>query len=624
MKFPLFSMDGNQLTSLKGEVSSFFKLDLPDSEQMDSDSLVSFCSGVKQSLCNIGSDDFFKVYSIAGEVFLNTSSDVEAFGDIETVGQEDPINVLFKKGLNSTIDFLDDYIVCNGEYIKFVSVKRFPLEIDFSEFQDISDYILNFRKIDNLEAKAKLNLKRRLHFGQLFQNIKNIESENAYQEAEDLLEDITNYQESLFEVELYFLVKEETKAKVDLKTNEVISSLKEIDCECRIESIALASIFNGLIPGVRPIFLRKHLCPASFLVNLLPLKRDRIQNSGVTFTSRREKEVFLNIFDSSSHNYNCLITGSSGQGKSVLANKLLLEEVEAGASGVVLDLGNSFRKTVEFLDGNILSEQFNPMAFNDPVYLKEFILSFIDQPWDQREQGSLIRSIKELSRKADTFRDLISSLESNFSGIGLYFEELWDFFSNEKEELSGLIYCDLSKYPERLKRPLIIYLIECFKNQKGKRVFIFDECWNLLENNASYIAECFRTFRKHNASAIAISQNIDDFSETDLGKVIIQNTFYKLLFRQTVSNRVFLTTYEKELVSDVRSKKRKYSEFLILSEEIRKIVRYRPTPLEYELFTSDKSDVESFNKYYDDIGRFFGFNRAINNYVEAKYVGGEL
>src|SRR5690606_40132436 len=73
-----------------------------------------------------------------------------------------------------------------------------------------------------------------------------------------------------------------------------------------------------------------------------------------------------------------------------------------------------------------------------------------------------------------------------------------------------------------LFRSLIIYLIEYFKHLEGEKIFIFDECWHLLLKNADYIAECFRTFRKHKASAVAISQNLDDFSESQLGRVIIQ------------------------------------------------------------------------------------------------------
>ncbi len=624
MNFPLYSMDGHKLTSLKGEVSSFYELLREDIEQMDSDTLEGYLSSLKLDLSSLKSSSFFKVYNINGSAFVNTDSEIDNISDLQFIPCVSPLEVLFENGIHSTIDFYDDYFVCNGSYNKILSVKSFSSELEISELQDLADSVLSFRRIDNVEAKSKLNLKRKLHFGQLFENIKNIDSENAYQEAEDLLEDISHQEDSLFIVELFFLLKDSSKESVDKKAKDLINELKSKDCEVLIESRALATVFNSLVPGVRPLFLRDHLCPASYLVHLFPLKKDLLQDSGIKLFSKRGKEIGFNLFDSHAHNYNCLITGSSGQGKSVLANKILLEEFENGTNGVVLDLGNSFKKTAQYLDGTIFSEKFNPFSFKDSIYLKEFILSFIDKPWDQREQGRLVKAINEKKCFANNFRELVLALSEDFTGIDLYFEEVWQYFSDSNVSLSNLIYCDLTLYPDRLKRPLIIFLIECFKKQTGKRIFIFDECWNLLENNARYIAECFRTFRKHNASAIAISQNIDDFSETELGKVIIQNTFYKILFRQTVSNNVFLSPYEKELIQELRSQKRKYSEFIVISEDIRKIARFYPSAIEYELFTSDKSDMESFDRYFKEVGQYFGFHRAIENYVSAKYLGEEL
>jgi type IV secretory pathway VirB4 component len=261
------------------------------------------------------------------------------------------------------------------------------------------------------------------------------------------------------------------------------------------------------------------------------------------------------------------------------------------------------------------------MSFRDSEYLREFILSFIDKKWSQLEQGKLLKVIKEISGSVDSFRELIAKLSKEFKGLDLYFEGLWHHFDNDEYCSLKLIYCDLTNYSERLKRPLIIYLIECFKHQKGKRLFVFDECWDLLDNNGDYIAKCFRTFRKFDASAIAISQNIDDFAHSKLGKVIIQNTFTKFLFKQKITDSSFINVYEKDLISSVHSEKGEYSEFLILSEGIRKIVRFFTTNLKYELFTSDPKDNRELDHYIDEKGHFFNFKRAIQNFTHIKYEG---
>ncbi len=66
------------------------------------------------------------------------------------------------------------------------------------------------------------------------------------------------------------------------------------------------------------------------------------------------------------------------------------------------------------------------------------------------------------------------------------------------------------------------------------KFMIFDECWKLLENEsgALFIAEVFRTFRKYMASAVAISQNIDDFAKSKVATAILPNASIKWILRQ--------------------------------------------------------------------------------------------
>jgi len=621
VKFPLYSMDGSRLTSLKGEVSFFSKVNLSDIEQMDSLELDSYFSSIKGSLISLEGGGFTKIYNQGGDVFLNSTKLGLDLRPLNLTEFDDPMKQFFCDDLRSSIDIFEDYLVFNSHYKRIISVSNFSSEIELSELQDLSDYVLLFRKIDNQSSKRKLDLKRKMHFGRLFDDMKNIESENAYNETQDLLEDITNQNESLFEIELYFIVHGKDKTDLDLNTDKLISNLKEIEIDSRIESRALGSVFQSLIPGVSPLFLRKHLAPASFVCALFPLRKDFVHSSGIELISRRGYSLYLDMFEKTSHNFNMLITGSSGQGKSMMANKILLEGINNGIKGVVLDLGSSFLKTTKYLGGDIVSEKINPFISKDPVYLTEFVLSFVDGEVDQLQKGKLFKEIKN-NLSITNFKEFIKALERSFDNLGLYFEDCWQYFSEDELLNESLLYCDLSKYSKRIKRPLIIYLIECFKKMDGRKIFIFDECWNLLNENADYIAECFRTFRKHDASAIAISQNIDDFSKTELGKVIIQNTFYKLLFRQTISDKVFLSNYEKELISDLRSQKGEYSEFLVLSEEVRKISRFYPSYLEYELFTSDRNDCIEFDSYLDNVGRFFSFKRCVQNFVADKYRGG--
>jgi hypothetical protein len=223
-----------------------------------------------------------------------------------------------------------------------------------------------------------------------------------------------------------------------------------------------------------------------------------------------------------------------------------------------------------------------------------------------------------------SFKDLIKIISAEIPDFELYFSELWEYFDCEERDLSKFTYVDTSLYPDKIKAPLIIFLIEAFKNLSGKRIFVFDEVWDFLSNNAEYIAECFRTFRKSGASAIAISQGLDDFSSTEMGKVIAKLSTTKILFQQSADESSELDSFDIEKIKLLSTKRKMYSEFYIKTELHRKTARFFPAHLEYELFTSFHRDRESFDRFQQNYDDYFPFADIVDRYVSFKYFNGDL
>ena len=246
------------------------------------------------------------------------------------------------------------------------------------------------------------------------------------------------------------------------------------------------------------------------------------------------------------------------------------------------------------------------------------IFSWLSLNQTSEDEGQLFELISEMNfLEINSINKFIDSLDVCFPNIKYFFKELLPHFNDDLYELPDLLYCDLTLYPDKIKAPLIIYLIEHFKNLTGRRVFIFDECWNLLLNQASFIAERFRTFRKHNASAIAISQNLEDFLSTQLGRVIYQTTYFKFIFRQD-TNAEFLTPFQKELLESVVSRKRKYSEFLLVTDFHQKVCRFYPSSFFLELFNSDKSEIEVFNAFKKEREGILDFKEIFHQFLMLK------
>lgn len=613
---PIFSVCGHELTSLTGIRSSFYQILPPDMDGLDRNSQERVLLGLEGDLINTESN--FKVYWLNGKLYLNAFGEIN-LGHGEIIPHEDPITT-FIGSEDSSINFYENYLTHGSQFIRLLSVKDFPLTLETLSCNEWPDFVLNFKKIDKLAAKNKINLKRKLHFSALYKSLRNMDSENAFNQSESLLDDVTTDQKALFIVEMYIIARASSKNDLDKVTSKVNHQFKGLGASLFVEERGLSYFYQSLFPGVVPSYKRACDIPSDCLAYLIPYHRDFVMDEGFELSSRNGVPVYFDLFNAEALNYNVLITGSSGQGKSMMANKLLWQELGRGTKAMVLDLGNSFVKNAKFHDGAILSQNFNPYQFKNPRYLKEFVLATMDEKLPKKEEGRLFEEIKTIleNERIMNFHDFLRELEKSFSGIRYYFNEIEEYFTDVNYPLNSLTYCDFTLFPEAMKAPLIIYLIEYFKHLEGEKVFIFDECWHLLLKNADYIAECFRTFRKHKASAVAISQNLDDFSESQLGRVIIQNTYYKFLFRQSLSTSEFIDSHSKSILDSVQSIKGAYGEFLLLTENIRKPIRFYPTPLEYQVMTSAREDNEQFEEYLKHGGILLPFAEAIKNFTQVK------
>jgi type IV secretory pathway VirB4 component len=139
------------------------------------------------------------------------------------------------------------------------------------------------------------------------------------------------------------------------------------------------------------------------------------------------------------------------------------------------------------------------------------------------------------------------------------------------------------------------------------KFLVLDECWKLLESGSGsvFIGEVFRTFRKYYASAIAISQNIDDFAKSSVSQAILPNSSIKWVLMQKGSDKkrlkevLNLNDKEIEHICSLKQERGQYSETFLMAEDKHIVARICPTPLEYWIATTDPRDtskIESLRK----------------------------
>lgn len=121
---------------------------------------------------------------------------------------------------------------------------------------------------------------------------------------------------------------------------------------------------------------------SSETVNFFPIQGEWCGTSskGMLLTGRRGQICNFNLFDGGT-NYNAVVVGQSGSGKSVFMQELLMNNLGTGGKVYVIDVGGSFEKMCQVVEGQKI--EFNPseklclnpftnIPTNDPEELKAY------------------------------------------------------------------------------------------------------------------------------------------------------------------------------------------------------------------------------------------------------------
>lgn len=173
-------------------------------------------------LRNLSVDDFYKVYYLNDKLYLNTTDKSldHLGGELHLVHH--PLDTFLGEiDIFQDVEIFDDYLIVNQKYIRLLSLKEMPRTIDPQFFESFGDFVIHLQKIDPVSAKKKLDRKRKMHFSLTLEALRNIESEKAFRESEELLELVMIGEEIVFNFEGWFIVSGATKFELDEKTKEL-------------------------------------------------------------------------------------------------------------------------------------------------------------------------------------------------------------------------------------------------------------------------------------------------------------------------------------------------------------------------------------------------------------------
>jgi type-IV secretion system protein TraC len=545
----------------------------------------------------------------------------------------------------------------DSHYHRVVTLKTLP-EMTFagqlSNFLRLPfhyDLIVSLEVPPQAAEMAKLQQKRKMAHAMAATSggkASDLESETKLSSTEELIRELLNTGQRIYAAQMAIILRAEAtpdgNKALNRQVREVLGRFRALQgAEGLEESVGAWKIVKGVLPGAPIAQERARKIKTNNLADFLPVygPREGDKDPAVIFRNRLNGLLSYNPFDPSLPNYNCLVTGSSGAGKSFLNNCILLQELARSLRVFIVDIGGSYKKLTEALGGQYLE-----MNLSDAYRINPFDIPNVDEGPSNQKLKSLLaaiesmvaedeksklpkldrvlleKSIIELYKKKQSKGDvpilsdlatvLAGSQEPSMQAVAkmLYmwtgdrpFGRLLDGPGGLRTDASICTFDlkGLSSYPD-LQAVMILILTDFILTQveqdkSSRKRIILDEAWELLKSPAAagFMEYCARTLRKTGSGITFITQGVEEIVASPIGPAILNNTATKFVLLQRGDSEILrqalkLNSQELNLIHSLEQRKGQFSEGFMIEGDHRQVVRICPGPFEYWLSTSDAQD----------------------------------
>ncbi len=426
--------------------------------------------------------------------------------------------------------------------------------------------------------------------------------DTAYQDLENLRNNLQQAQEKLFDVGLYITLYGNTDDELDKIESEIKSILESKLIYVKPALFQQEQGFKSILPIETDLLEVHSKLNSSPLSSIFPfVSFDLTSDKGILYGINRHNASLV-IFDRFSlENYNSVTFAKSGSGKSFTTKLEILRSLMFDTDVIVIDPEKEYQYLAEATGGKAFDISLNSTSHINPFdlpprgedessadVLRSNIINLVGLfrimlgGLTPEEDAIVDRAISETYALKDITPDsdfanveppLLSDFELVLTGmkgaesivqrLSKYTRGTWAGFLNKPTNVNinyKFIVFSIRDMEDELKTVAMYiithYIWNAVKRNKKKRLLVVDEAWIMMKSDdaASFLFGMAKRGRKYFLGLATITQDVEDFIKSPYGLPIVTNSSIVMLLKQSPTvidnlQKVFnLTEEEKYLL----------------------------------------------------------------------------
>jgi hypothetical protein len=496
-----------------------------------------------------------------------------------------------------------------------------------------------------------------------------------HQDTLNILEKLQKGEEKLFNLSLYLGARAYDKEKLDLLTKKILAELNSIMIIPKIPFLKMNDGIKSIYPIQEDKLNINRNIPSDALAACFPFTTAylTIHQEGILFGLNKLNNIPIILDPFSFANYNGLILGTSGGGKSVTAKLFIIRNILRGVKTIMIDPQGEYVDLTKAYNGQLIEIQRDSESIINPFDLMgsdlgEKTISLMDLfkilcgELTEVQKNILDKAVHNIyqakgilpnepstwTREPPIMEDLYNEIikekktasrlermtyEALENRLRIYVKGSFSFINKQTNlNLTNDLICfNIANMPPQIK-PVMMYLVLDFVHKKmqkdrERKTLIIDEAWSLLRfaEHSRSIFELIKTARKFGLGIVIITQEVEDLLTSPAGKTILANTAWKYLSRQEpacimdLTEKFHLNQEEQNYLLTAMP-----GEGLLFAMNDHIPLKVIPNPQEYELITTNPDEIRKREEKLKELGTTEKENLAPYKLEKTYYLANEL